>query len=104
MDSNGAAVRATVYEVHHQKLRDRLTNASCSSLDTLSPDASPRSSIGVPPSLLFRYPGSKAGTHPHMSWQHSKWKKWKPANSAIYICTCVEWDIKSQTRLRRRSS
>ena len=104
MDSNGAVVRATVYEVHHQKLRDRLTNASCSSLDTLSPDASPRSSIGVPPSLLFRYPGSKAGTHPHMSWQHSKWRKWKPAVSAIYICTCVERDFKSQTRLRRRSS
>lgn len=78
MDSNGTVVRATVYEVHHQKLRDRLTNASCSSLDTLSPDASPRSSIGVPPSLLFRYPGSKAGTHPHMSWQHSKWKMGQP--------------------------
>ena len=73
MDSECTAIRATVYEVHHQKLRDRHTSASCSSLDTLSSDASPRSDIGVPHSLLFRYPGSKAGTHPHMPWHHSEW-------------------------------
>mmetsp|Transcript_14858 Transcript_14858/g.44896 ORF Transcript_14858/g.44896 Transcript_14858/m.44896 type:complete len:280 (-) Transcript_14858:788-1627(-) len=83
-DSADVVIRPTVYELHAEKLRERHWG-SCGSLASLSAvgsaagddpaGCSPSSSFSsvreTPPSLQFRYPGSKAGSHPHKPWHHS---------------------------------
>lgn len=85
MADGDAALRATVYELHAEKLRQR-HNCSCSSLDTLSDG-----SQSPPPGLSFRFPGSKAGSHPHMPWHHSKCERSPCAPARPDLHTLVPW-------------
>lgn len=73
------SMRPTVYEVHAKRLQERYWS-SFSSLEGLPALSDPSSSSSdlssfeqqpIPQELLFRCPGSKAGSHPHQPWQHS---------------------------------